>query len=237
MKDPMEPTALHISVHDRAGRAQAEGGDVVFVHGLDDDHHLWDGVVEQVADRARWLGVDLPGHGRSDAPTDPDAYRRDAVLDALDAALAPLVDPDTPTVLVGHSLGGYLGLAHTITRPGRFDALVLVATGPGFRDPDARADWNGRVERNAPDYDISEAAARIAFHVDSIVIDRITEVTVPVELVVGSRDKGFLGANDYLERKLHDVRRTTVDDGGHKVMRSHPEVVAAAIDAALTRAR
>ncbi|MEZ5249698.1 MAG: alpha/beta hydrolase [Ilumatobacteraceae bacterium] len=34
-------------------------------------------------------------------------------------------------VLVGHSLGGYLALAHAITRPGVDRGLVVLNTGPG----------------------------------------------------------------------------------------------------------
>ena len=205
---------------------RGDGPPVVFVHGLDDDSGLWEPVVELLTDDVRCVSVDLPGHGGSPAPEDPAAYEREQVLVSLDAVLAKL---DRPAVLVGHSLGGYLGLAHAITRPGVLRGLVLVATGPGFRDPDAREQWNSRVAANASDYGISETAARIAFHVDSLVIDRITEVELPTALIVGSRDKGFLGANDYLERKLPHAVRTTIDDGGHKVMRSHPAVVADAV--------
>ena len=45
-------------------------------------------------------------------------------------------------------------------------------------------------------------------------------------LVVGSRDEAFVGANDYMERKLPDVRRRTVADGRHRLMRTHPSEVA-----------
>ena len=210
---------------------RGHGPPAVFVHGLDDDARLWEPVVDLLDGDFRCVSVDLPGHGGSPTTTDPAAYEREAVLASLDLVLADL---DGPAVLIGHSLGGYLGLAHAITRPGVLGGLVLVATGPGFRDPEAREKWNGRVAANAPDYGITETAARIAFHVDSLVIDRITDVQVPTALIVGSRDKGFLGANDYLERKLPHAARTTVDDGGHKVMRSHPTVVADAVRSVAT---
>ena len=213
------PSTLHTTI-------RGHGPTVLFVHGLDDDGQLWERAVDLLAADHRCVSVDLPGHGASPVDDDPQAYTRESVLEALDTVIDTL---DTPVVLVGHSLGGYLGLAHALTRPGALAALVLVATGPGFRDPDARERWNQRVAANAPDYGISETAARIAFHVDSMVIDRIAEVDIPVALVVGSRDKGFLGANDYLEKKLPQAIRTTVDDGGHKVMRSHPEVIAESV--------
>ena len=205
----------------------------VWVHGVDSDAHVWDSAVEAVAVDHPCVAVDLPGHGASPAPSDPAAYTRDAVLDDLDTVIAGIraVDPDQRIVFIGHSLGGYLGLAHALTRDDHsgIDALVLVSTGPGFRDPDAMQSWNERVEANAPSYGVSELAATIAFHADSMVMDRITELTLPISLVIGDGDKGFLGANDYLERKLPHATRTTVEGARHFVMKSHPESVAGAV--------
>ena len=210
---------LHIS-------DKGSGPTVIFLHGLDSDSSVWDPSVELLAQDHRCVTVDLPGHGQSPNPSNLDAYTRAAVLADLDALMA---DFDRPIHLVGHSLGGYLGLAHVITRPGILHGLILVSTGPGFRDDQARQGWNERVEANIPKYGVSAEAATMAFHIDSMVIDRIAEVDVPVALVVGSDDRAFLGANDYLERKLPDVVRTTVEGARHYVMRSNPEAVVDAV--------
>lgn len=198
------------------------GPAVLFVHGMDDDSTIWSGTVRALADDCASTTVDLVGHGQSPAPETPAAYEREAVLDSLDVVL----DSIGPAVLVGHSLGGFLGLAHHLTRPGILRGLVLVATGPGFRNPEAMARWNRRVHEQTPVMGISPTAAAIGLHTDSLVIDRLHEVTIPVGLVVGSKDKGFLGANDYMERKLTDVRRHTVEGGRHRVMITHPRDVA-----------
>lgn len=222
------------------------GPPVVLLHGMGDDSSVWDETVTELADDFACTAVDLPGHGRSPAPDDPAAYEREAVLDAIDEVL----ERTGPALLVGHSLGGYLALAHRITRgngpaaAGPDDAqqvtggrhwitgpaapgLVLVSAGPGFRDADSMAQWNDRVRANAPSLSMAAAAAAIGFHVDSMVIDRLEEVTVPVGLVVGSEDRNFRGANDYMEARLADVRRTTVEGGRHRVMLTHPGEVAA----------
>ncbi len=207
----------------------------LWVHGVDSDTRVWNAAVELIAVEYPCVNVDLPGHGASPEPSDPAAYEREAVLADLDAVIAGIreTDPDQRIVLVGHSLGGYLGLAHALTRDDGYgiDALVLVSTGPGFRDPEAMQSWNERVRVNAPNYGVSERAATIAFHVDSLVMDRITELTLPIALVIGDGDKGFLGANDYLERKLPHASRTTVENARHFVMKSHPASVAAAVAA------
>lgn len=211
-------TALHTTT-------VGTGPAVVLVHGMGDDGSVWAGVVEALAGDFACTAIDLPGHGRSPAPSEKAPYERDAVLASIDAVLART----GAAVYVGHSLGGYLGLTHCLTRPGTIRGLVLVAAGPGFRDEAAMKDWNDRVHRSAPRLTIPRIATTTSLHTDSLVIDRLTEVSVPVGLLVGSNDRAFTGANDYMERKLPDVRRRTVEDGRHRLMRSHPDAVAAMI--------
>ncbi len=210
---------LHI---DRRG----DGPDVLFLHGLDSDSSVWGPTVDLLAGDHRCVSIDLPGHGQSPSPDDPAAYGREAVLDDIDELIT---DSTRPTTLVGHSLGGYLGMAHVLTRPSVLSGLVLVSTGPGFRDQAARESWNERVEASAPKYGVTSTAAGIALHIDSMVIDRLQEIDIPVALVVGSDDRAFLGANDYMERKLPNVTRTTVEGARHYVMKSNPETVADAV--------
>ncbi len=223
-------TKLHVE-----SRGPDTGTTIMWVHGVDSDLHVWDHAINQVSKHQRCLAIDLPGHGRSPSPDNPDSYTRDAVLEDLDNTIGAIrtANPAERLVYVGHSLGGYLGMAHALTRTDasiRIDGLVLVSTGPGFRDPDAMASWNERVAANASKYSVSEAAASIAFHVDSLVIDHITELTLPIALVIGEQDKAFLGANDYLQKKLPNATRTTVDGARHFVMKTNPESVSEAVD-------
>jgi len=228
-------TELHVA---HAGPTDPGRPVVLWVHGLDSDGHCWDGPVELVSAATACARVDLPGHGESPAPDDEAAYVREAVLDDIDAVIADVRadNPERPIVWVGHSLGGYLGMAHALTRTDPEDAingLVLVSTGPGFRDPDAMQSWNDRVSKNSSAYSVSDTAATIAFHSDSMVMDGLGELTLPISLVIGDGDKAFLGANDYLEKKLPHAVRITVEGARHFVMKSHPESVAAGVDAVL----
>jgi pimeloyl-ACP methyl ester carboxylesterase len=202
-----------------------DGPTVVFVHGLDSTSAVWEPAIERLGDH-HCVNVDLMGHGDAPAPDDSSVYERDSVL----AELHELVSNESdPVVLVGHSLGGYLGLAYQLTYPGTLAAMVLVSTGPGFRDPEAREGWNERVHASAGDYTISPTAATIGLHIDSMVIDRMTEIDIPLALVIGSDDRAYLGANDYMEKKLAPSLRLTVEGARHYVMRSHPESVEQAI--------
>lgn len=91
---------------------------------------------------------DYRGHGDSDAPDDPDAYSFDIVLDDL-ARVVKSAAGDAPVVLVGFSFGGALSLHFALRHPERVRALVLLDTGPGFKNPDAQAGWLAQVERIA----------------------------------------------------------------------------------------
>lgn len=215
-------TTLHITTKGSDTNSQAT---LLFVHGVDSDSGVWNATVDLLADYLCVL-IDLPGHGQAPFSPNPSTYERDAMLKEIQAVISELA---RPVVFVGHSLGGYLALTYALTRPDEIDALVLVATGPGFRDAKAREAWNTKILTNAPNFKVKDLAATAALHVDSMVIDRITELTLPTAIVIGDRDKGFLGAADYMAKKLPHAKRTSVGGADHYVMRSHPTEVAAAI--------
>jgi pimeloyl-ACP methyl ester carboxylesterase len=77
----------------------------LLLHGLGATAAVWRGLVDLIEREAlgRWVAVDLPGHGASGRV---ESY----AVGALAAALAPMIEGESP-VLVGHSLGAYVGLA------------------------------------------------------------------------------------------------------------------------------
>ncbi len=75
------------------------------------------------------------------------------MLELLDMLGAPRA------VVGGMSLGGFLSLLFCARHPERVAALLLVDTGPGFRDDAARGAWNAWVEGLADDLDARGLAA------------------------------------------------------------------------------
>lgn len=220
---------------------------VVLTHGWGATAHMWEPQVSALAPHARVVTWDLRGHGRSPSPDDPAAYSVDVVLADLDGLVG-----DGPAVLVGHSLGGQLSIGFALRHPDRVAGLGLLSTGPGYRDRAAMADWNATIERQAraleqrgmdalPAGDdmhggLHTSAAALAHAIrgfvaqhDSSIMDGAPTITVPVLALVGAKDRGFLAAADWFERKLDRVTKIVVADAGHAVNRHQPAAVSAAI--------
>ena len=217
--------AHDLEVIARKGDGESANPPLLFVHGSCHAAWCWDehflGFFAEHGYDA--YALSLRGHGTSGGG---ERLRWTSIADYVADVEQVAAELPRPPVVIGHSLGGYLGLAHCITRPGVLRGLVLVATGPGFRDAASMQKWNDQVHLTAPRLDIPQVAVTASLHTDSMVIDRLVEATLPVGLIVGSRDKAFVGANDYMERKLADVRRRTITDGRHRLMRTHSGDVA-----------
>jgi pimeloyl-ACP methyl ester carboxylesterase len=97
---------------------------------------------------ARLILWDYRGHGRSESPDDPAAYTFDRVLDDLGRVL-DWAAPGRRAVLGGISFGGLASLHFAHRNPERVRGLILMATGPGFKNPEAGARWAELTERSA----------------------------------------------------------------------------------------
>lgn len=182
------------------------------------------------------LTWDLRGHGGSESPPDPACYSSASALADM-AALLDAAGLDR-AVLGGHSLGGYLSLAFALRNPDRVAGLVLIDTGPGYRNDAARNDWNRRAEvtatrlgerglaavRGSAELHGGEhrdatglmlAARGTLTQQDSHVLDGLPGIAVPTLIIVGAEDTPFLGAADYMAGKIPDRRLVVIPDAGH----------------------
>ncbi len=209
---------------------EGEGTPVVFTHGFLNTGDVWAGAVAALGGQARSLYWDLRGHGGSD-PAPVGQYGRSYAL----ADLGRMLDvAGRPAVLAGHSLGGYLSLAYAIGHPDEVAGLVMVAGGPGFRNPDSLAQWNVGIDAmTAKRPELPDGVGEISKHVDSMVMDRLAEITVPVAVVVGERDKQFVASAAVFRKYLNVVHEVVVPDMGHMVHAKAPDTVAAAVQAVI----
>ena len=201
------------------------GDPIVFLHGMGTSAGTWERCMDLLADRFTVVAPDLLGHGSSPVLDDPAEYTRDRTLVDLDDIVADL---DGQPVFVGHSLGGYLALAYAATRPDAVRGVVVLNTGPGYRDDAKREEWNARSRRNAHRFGVPEQVTTMNLQEDSIVMDRLSEMTTPTLVLAGGDDRPeYTGAGQYLERKMPHARLIVVDGGGHSMHEdTHAAVVA-----------
>jgi len=129
--------------------AHGSGTPVLFSCALCTTHENWRGQVEPlVAAGACVVLWDYRGHGRSESPTAPAAYSMDRVVEDM-AEVLEWAAPAQPAVLAGLSFGGLASLHFAIRHPNRVRALVLIDSGPGFKNPEAQARWEKNTERTA----------------------------------------------------------------------------------------
>ncbi len=133
---------LYVEVH-------GEGAPVILSPGYCQTHENFRPQVEPlVAAGLRVVLWDYRGHGRSEVPESPAAYSMAQVVDDLGRVLDHAA-PGRRAIVGGLSFGGLASLHFALARPDRVRALLLFASGPGFKKPEAQAGWEAQVGRIA----------------------------------------------------------------------------------------
>jgi 3-oxoadipate enol-lactonase len=135
-------------VHDESNAfelAYVDSGErptVLLVHGFPLNSGMWSDQIDRLSDFARVVAVDLRGLGRSapvPGPCDVGTYADDCA-DLLDH-----LGVNTPVVVCGHSMGGYVALEFCRRHRGAVAGLVLVSTQAGADSPEARSKRDATV--------------------------------------------------------------------------------------------
>jgi len=230
--------------------------DLVLLHGFTQTGRSWQPVRDVLAARYRAMAPDLPGHGqfawrRPASFAACDAYVR-ALTDeeftlagysmggriALHAALS-VGARIRRLVLVGASPGladqgerrqrraADEALAHRIEEIGveafarEWGAQPLFAGMPRGIAEQADAD---RRRNTAPG--LAAALRGLGTGVMPSLWDRLGELPMPVELVVGERDEKFRAIAERMAERLRDARVHVIEAAGHAVHLERPDAVA-----------
>jgi pimeloyl-ACP methyl ester carboxylesterase len=212
------------------------GRPVLLSHGYGATSAMFSPNVPALARDNRVVTWDLRGHGASESPADPACYRADSAIADMAALLDELgIDR---AVLGGHSLGGYLSLSFALAYPDRVTGLVLIGTGPGFRNDEARDAWNRRAEATAARLEgegVAALGSGAELHAgghedvaglilaargtltqrDAHVINGLAGIDSPALVVVGADDTNFLAAADYMTAKIPSARKVVISGAGH----------------------
>lgn len=123
-----------------AYRDAGAGVPMLLVHGFPLDHTMWDPVVERLGGACRLIIPDLRGYGRTSLGEVDDAQGVGMQRYADDlAGLLDAIGVAEPVVLVGFSMGGYIGWRFLERHAERVRSLGLCDTRAGADTDDARA--------------------------------------------------------------------------------------------------
>jgi pimeloyl-ACP methyl ester carboxylesterase len=102
-------------------RIYGSGKTVILLHGFGEKGDVWNNQIEYLKENYKLIVPDLPGSGKSEMIEDMSiAGMAEVIKDILDKEASP------PSVLIGHSMGGYISLAFVKKYPEYLDAFGLV---------------------------------------------------------------------------------------------------------------
>lgn len=105
---------------------EGEGPPVILVHGIAASLCDWIRLVPDLTRAGhRVYALDLPGHGESEKPDDPQQYHV-AVFNNKFQQWIDSLELDQAPILVGHSLGGYLSMSYSRDHPGNVAGMLLI---------------------------------------------------------------------------------------------------------------
>jgi 3-oxoadipate enol-lactonase len=241
---------------------EGEGPPVVLIHAGVADRRMWEDVVAQLGPGFRVVRPDLRGYGDTDPGDGTFTHERDllAILDALRVERATLVGASAGgavalalATLAPERFGAVVLLAPNLPDHEPSERLAAFAAAEDAvieaRDLDRAVALNvdlWAAQLDAAGKELVAAMQRRAFELqidataeedelDPPLAERLTNLALPVEILVGDRDlPDFRAIAERLGRELPQARVTIVPGGGHLLALQDPAVVAAAIRSAAT---
>lgn len=234
-----------------------QGPVILLSHGYSATSQMWTGQVEALSKDHTLVTWDMRGHGQSDYPEDQDQYSEahtvedmKAILDAVGADRA---------IVGGLSLGGYMSLAFNATYPERVRSLLIIDTGPGYKNDEAREGWNQTSLKTAERWErdgltrqgsgsaevatsrhrdatgLARAGRGMLTQKNARVISSLPDVKVPSLVVVGENDTPFLNAASYMAAKIPGAEKVVIPNAGHAANIDQPAAFNEAVLGFVTR--
>ena len=223
-----------------------QGPTVFLTHGFSATSKMWDDQIEELSKYFNLVVWDMRGHGQTDYPKDQNLYSEEETIEDIYGILSDLGVKRAN--IGGMSLGGYMSLAFYYKYPDMVNSLIIIDTGPGFKNIDARAKWNdyalsqakkfeeigleslkGKSKEMNPDNHknasgLVRAARGMLTQKDDRIINELTNISVPSLIIVGENDKPFLASTDYMAKKIENSKKVIIPDAGHAVNIDQPNI-------------
>lgn len=121
-------------------QSRGKGDPVILLHGFPFNQKVWASFAEKLGEKYKVYTVDLPGFG--DSPVLPLPFTIDQVSDAMISWIRN--NNINNSVLIGHSLGGYVALATVKKAPELFRSFVLFHS-TAYADNDEKKQSRNKV--------------------------------------------------------------------------------------------
>lgn len=116
---------------------EGQGDPLLLLHGFTGRGANWAELCASLSQRFTTITLDLPGHGDTESPSDPERYRMERCAEDI-ATILDRLGFDT-THLMGYSMGGRLALYLALNMQRRFRSLILESASPGLKTSEERA--------------------------------------------------------------------------------------------------
>lgn len=230
-----------------------EGPPLLLTHGYSSTSGMWQDQVSTLSTYFKLITWDMRGHGQSDYPRDQSAYSEALTVADMEALLDHVCGRGSSAIVGGLSLGGYMSQAFYRLHPDRVRALLIIATGPGFKKDSARDAWNKTADKTARAFEtkglsvlqnesrerssathrdatgLALAARGMLAQRNSSVIDSLSQIKVPSLVVVGADDTPFLPSSEYMAKKIPGAKKVVIPRAGHAVNIDQPQLFLKAI--------
>jgi pimeloyl-ACP methyl ester carboxylesterase len=121
---------------------QGQGRVVVLLHGFMESLAIWKHFTRKLSSELQVIGIDLPGHGRSD--NIHSTHSMELMAQVVNEVLKAL--KVSSCHMVGHSMGGYVALAYAEKYPRKLKGLTLFHSQAAADTPEAQENRNRTVQ-------------------------------------------------------------------------------------------
>jgi 2-succinyl-6-hydroxy-2,4-cyclohexadiene-1-carboxylate synthase len=153
---------IHLGVDYYDWQQSPVAGTLVLLHGFTGSSASWQDFLPHL-DLPGWriIALDMLGHGRSDAPDDPQRYSIEHCRKDIIAALCALGVKQGEAILLGYSMGGRIALYCAFS--GFFRAVILESASPGLASAAERAQRRDSDNTLAGRIEHDDLAAFVAY--------------------------------------------------------------------------
>ena len=200
---------------------EGSGSPLVLLSGLTGYLEWWQelGYVDSLKDKYKLILIDLRGHGGSDKPHDPEAYRLKLLAEDVVAVLDDL--GISKAHFLGYSMGGRIGFGLAKYAPARFQSFIIGGQEPGEVSQEGTRWWLQLLEKGMDavtamfETEISMApemktrllandakalsAMLMAPDYRASLEDVLPSITVPCLIFVGEADSDFAGVKECIK--------------------------------------